>query len=133
MLQNDDIDGADDTLLHRCLVSSSTVCKKKFYLNASHVENVGTLKSAIFRTPCCTDYVIFVCMITLAANAPNVLNGELCEISVTFQRPFSFLLSFHSPFKFSSIRLVSCSLHVQTLTLHALLKILALQKSSWGI
>ena len=30
------------------LVSSSTVCKKKFYLNTSHVGNVGTSKSAIF-------------------------------------------------------------------------------------
>ena len=49
MLSNDDMDGADDALWHRCaLVSSFTVSIKKFYLYASHVENVGTSKSAIF-------------------------------------------------------------------------------------
>ena len=49
MLEYDDIDGADDALYPRCfLVSSSTVFKKKYYLNFSNVENLGTSKSAIF-------------------------------------------------------------------------------------
>ena len=30
------------------IVSSSTVCNKKFNLKTSHVENVGTSKSATF-------------------------------------------------------------------------------------
>ena len=43
------MDGADDAFWPRCfLVSSSPVCKTKFYLNNFHVENVGSSKIGDF-------------------------------------------------------------------------------------
>ena len=45
----DEIDGADDALCATCfLVSSSTVFEKEYYLNTSHVENLGTSISEFF-------------------------------------------------------------------------------------